>query len=143
MGVFAIGVKTPPAPPGCGSFATPGEAIASPSYTESDSFSNPVYIDVDAGEYAAILYQGVGSGSAGFLVNFISSNQDDSAAAFSCYSYTQGGSLVTTVNSPDGVIEFGDDSMEIPTDAGDFYIVIYNSGGDSCDNFEFKLYDAS
>jgi len=143
MGVFAIGVKTPPAPPGCGSFSSIAAAIASPSYTESDSFSNEVYISVDAGEYAAVLYQGVGSGSAGFLVNFYANNSDDLAAAFSIYTVTSGGSVETTVNSPDGNIEYGDDSLGIPSDAGDFYVVIYNSGGDSCDDFVIKLYDAS
>ena len=129
--------------PACGSTNSIANAIASPQYTESDSFSNTTYLNVDSGEYAAVLYQDVGSGSAGFLVNFVAENLDDSAAAFSIYTVNSGGSVITTVNSPDGVIEFGDESLEIPTDAGDFYVVVYNSGGDSCDNFEIHLYEAS
>lgn len=141
MGIHLAVKKTPA--PSCGSFGSIAAAIASPQYTESDSFSNTTYLNVDSGEYAAVLYDDVGSGSAGFLVNFTAENLDDISAAFSIYTVNSGGSVVTTVNSPDGEIGFGDESLEIPTDAGDFYVVIYNSGGDSCDEFEIHLYEAS
>lgn len=129
--------------PACGSFGSIAAAIASPDHVESDSFANEQFVQVDSGEYAAVLYQGVGSGSAGSLINFYAYNGDDLAAPFSIYTVTSGGSVETTVNSPDGNIEYGDESLGIPSDAGDFYVVIYNSGGDSCDGFIFKLYDAS
>jgi len=141
MGI-KLAVKKTPAP-SCGSTNSIANAIASPQYTESDSFSNETFLDVDSGEYAAVLYDDVGSGSAGFTVNFTAVNNDDSAAAFSIYTVDSGGSVVTTVNSADGEIEFGDDSLEIPTDAGDFYVVIYNSGGDSCDSFTIQLFEAT
>jgi hypothetical protein len=141
MGVkLAVKKSTPVA---CESFGSLAAAIASPDHTESDSFSNEQFVQADAGQYSAVLYQGVGSGSAGFFVNFEAYNTDDPAAAFSIYTVTSGGSISSTVNSPDGVIEYGDDSLGIPSDAGDFYVVIYNSGGDSCDQFMFKLYDAT
>lgn len=139
MGIHLAVKKSTPA--ACGSYASLSAAIAAP-FVILNSFIETASVKCDAGEYVAVQYNDSG-GSEGFLVNFELENISDNAAAMNVYSVNDVGTIIGTVNHPDGVIGFGDESIEIPSGSIPFYIVIQNVGGDSCDNFDLHLFQAS
>jgi hypothetical protein len=126
--------------PACGSYGSIAAAIADP-YETISNYPDNADCQCDAGEFVAILYTDDGF-STDTYVNFLLENVGDNAAAMTVYSVTGGGATVDTVVHGDGVIEYGDASILIPSSAP-FYIVIQNVGGDSCVAFELKLYQAS
>lgn len=127
--------------PACGSFGSIAAAIASP-YMVQNTFGDTSDAQCDAGEYVAVQYNDDG-GSAGFFVNFAMENLSNNAAAMNIYTVNDVGTVIGTVNHADGVINPGDESLEIPYDSIPFYVVIQNAGGSSCDIFEFTLFAAT
>lgn len=138
MGVFAIGVKTPPAPAACG-YDSIAEAIANPLSTDDYNFT--LDLQADAGKYGAAKYNTNGS-SGGFTVNFSAINNFEPGAAMTIYTVTEGGSIVDTVVHGDGEINPGDVQIEVP-DPAPFFVVVQNVGGTQCDYFEITFFAAS
>ena len=129
--------------PACGSFASLAEAIAAP-YATTDIYTATVEVQCDAGEFVAIQYDDLGF-DAGATYYFSCYNFDNSAAAMTIYTVNNGGSIVDSYVSSDGVVDVGDANLERPyyEEPEATYVVIQNVGGSSCDVFEFTYAEAT